>query len=203
MYEFADLTATVELYGHLRASNPEADVYIKHAAELDEDDLTAHLVLLGGVDWNPTCAEMAERLGMPIRQIGMPDVGLHGQPDSGYFEATTASGKVLQYYSNIVSERGQQILETDVALFFHGRNPLNTRCTLTILNGMFGRGTYAITRALIDPKFRDHNNGYLQERFRLCESYGILSKIEIMSGMAVTPDWANPETRLFEWPGPS
>jgi len=44
----ADMDATLELLGHIRAENPRADVRCLTRRTVDRDDLTAHLVLLGG-----------------------------------------------------------------------------------------------------------------------------------------------------------
>ena len=52
-YHYADLDALLELYGHIRATNPRNHVNYRLASTLTIDDLTTHLVLLGGVDWNP------------------------------------------------------------------------------------------------------------------------------------------------------
>ena len=46
----ADMDATIELLGHLRAENPHSDVRYLTRHTVDRDDLTAHLVLLGGGD---------------------------------------------------------------------------------------------------------------------------------------------------------
>jgi transcriptional regulator with XRE-family HTH domain len=44
----ADMDATIELLGHLRAENPHSDVRYLTRRSVDRDDLTGHLVLLGG-----------------------------------------------------------------------------------------------------------------------------------------------------------
>jgi hypothetical protein len=46
----ADIDATVELLGHVRAENPNSDVRHLTRRIVDRDDLTCHLVLLGGGD---------------------------------------------------------------------------------------------------------------------------------------------------------
>jgi hypothetical protein len=46
----ADMDATIELLGHIRAENPNSDVRFLTRRTVDRDDLTAHLVLLGGGD---------------------------------------------------------------------------------------------------------------------------------------------------------
>lgn len=46
----ADMDATIELVAHIRAENPNSDVRYLTRRDVDRDDLTAHLVLLGGGD---------------------------------------------------------------------------------------------------------------------------------------------------------
>jgi transcriptional regulator with XRE-family HTH domain len=193
MYRFADLTALFELHGHLRASNPTVEVDIKPSAELKEDDFTAHLIVIGGVDWNPTFAEMIARLDFPVSQSEMLD-------DTGYIQVN-GDGPVKRFYPQFTEENGKlTALKSDVAMFFHGRNPFNATRTLTLCNGMLGRGTYAIVRALTDPRFRDRNHEYLQSRFKQHDDFGIVTKIDVISNAAVTPDWNSAQNRLYEWP---
>ena len=45
----ADLDSLFELHGHLRAVNPRNQVDLRRATNLTNDDLTSHLVILGGV----------------------------------------------------------------------------------------------------------------------------------------------------------
>lgn len=46
----ADMDATIELFGHIRAENPSSDVRHLTRRTVNRDDLTSHLVLLGGAD---------------------------------------------------------------------------------------------------------------------------------------------------------
>lgn len=50
LYDYADLDSLIELFGYVRATNPDAFVRFKLAPQLVEDDYTSHLVLLGGID---------------------------------------------------------------------------------------------------------------------------------------------------------
>lgn len=50
LYTFADLDALIEVFGHIRATNPGDEVRFKTVDKLAPDDYTKHLVLLGGVD---------------------------------------------------------------------------------------------------------------------------------------------------------
>ena len=48
---YSDLDALIELYGHLRAENPTLDVFHRIDTDSRNDDLTSHVVLVGGVGW--------------------------------------------------------------------------------------------------------------------------------------------------------
>ena len=48
-FNYADLDSLIELYGHVRAENPTMQVNFRRASLVGPDDLSAHVVLLGGV----------------------------------------------------------------------------------------------------------------------------------------------------------
>ncbi|MEV4538248.1 XRE family transcriptional regulator [Asanoa sp. NPDC049518] len=189
-YSWTDLDALVEVHGHVRAVNPTVEVHIRTADDLEEDDYTGHLVLLGGVDWNPAFRDMTRRLILPVRQ-------LHRETDEdlGGFDVSDAR------HEPVVAREGATVtLLEDVALFYRGRNPYNRLRTVTICSGSFGRGTYGAVRALTDARFRDRNEEFLAERFPGSSSYGILTRVTIAGkGEALTPDWTDPGQRLHEW----
>jgi hypothetical protein len=188
LYRFADLDALLELHGHLRAVNPACDVRIRTPDETGPDDLAAHLVLLGGVDFNTVTAELLARLEVPVRQVGRVD-----DDTVGGFQIEDC------VFAPAVGERdGREVLIEDVAHFVRAANPLNGTRTVTICNGMHAGGTYGVVRALTDSRFRDRNAAYLRERFgRTCS---VLTRVRVVLGQAVTPDWSGGEDVLHEWP---
>ena len=66
---------------------------------------------------------------------------------------------------------------------------------------MYGRGTYGAVRALTDRRFRDRNVKHLRERFGDSTSYCILTRVPIVNGATLTPDWTKGDYVLFEWCG--
>ncbi|MFI5897480.1 XRE family transcriptional regulator [Actinoplanes sp. NPDC051513] len=189
-YGLADLDALIEVHGHIRAVNPVADVRILRSEEMHEDDFSSHLVLIGGVDWNPVNRDVTRRLDLPVRQQMRPD-----DSDPGYF--STAEGDT---FTPVLDEAGGTLVE-DVAHFFRGTSPYNAQRTVTLCNGMYGRGTYGAVRALTDAKFRDRNEDYVRKRFRDAPTFSILMRVRInLNGAVVTPDWTLAEERLHEWP---
>ncbi|GLW33036.1 XRE family transcriptional regulator [Actinoplanes regularis] len=189
-YSLADLDALIEVHGHIRAVNPAADVHIRRSEEMVEDDFTSHLVLIGGVDWNAVNRDITRRLDLPVRQQRRPN-----DEDIGCF--STADGRVLEP----VLDQSNGLLLEDVAHFFRGKSPYNARRTVTLCNGMFGRGTYGAVRALTDAKFRDRNENYIRQRFPNAAAFSMLMRVRINpNGAVVTPDWTQDAERLHEWP---
>lgn len=194
LYSYADLDALMELFGHIRAANPEVPVERRLADSLRTEDLTTHLVLLGGVDWNDMTRRAMQALSLPVSQdlraTDDPD-----DPDVGSFRAEGEDGSTQVYRSVL---EGSRLVE-DVAQFCRGPSPFNRKRTITICNGNFGRGTYAAVRALTDPRFRDRNREYLEGRYGPNSLYSILARVNIINGEVVTPDWTLPGTILHEW----
>jgi hypothetical protein len=196
LYRYSDLDSLLELFGHLRATNPASRVEYRPADQLATDDYTGHLVLLGGVDWNDATAPVLDRMQLPVKQVSRLD---EDEPGDAYFEVTNEDGSSATHRPQLYESHGRKILREDVALFARAINPYNRRRSVTICNGMYGRGTYGVVRALTDERFRDPNAEYLRETFGDSDAFCILSRVTVEHGKALTPDWTLPETRLFEW----
>jgi hypothetical protein len=193
-YRYSDLDALIELFGHLRASNPASRVEFRSADQLRHDDYTEHLVSLGGVDWNVATSSVVERLQLPVLQVNDWD-----KKGGAYFEVTEDDGRKVAHRPRLEESRGRQILREDVALFARAVNPFNRKRSVTICNGMYGRGSYGAVRALTDERFRDRNVDYIRARFASSEVFCILTRVTVENTVTLTPDWTLPETRLFEW----
>ena len=189
-YGMADLDAVIEVHGHIRAVNPAAEVRICRSEEMTEDDFSSHLVLIGGVDWNTVNRDITRRLDLPVRQRMRAT-----DEDSGYFSTTDG-----EQFKPVLDPANGTLIE-DVAHFFRGKNPYNARRTVTLCNGMYGRGTYGAVRSLTDATFLDRNEGYLRERFQGAPTFSVLMRVRTNpNGAVVTPDWTVAEDRLHEWP---
>ncbi|MFD1044773.1 XRE family transcriptional regulator, partial [Kibdelosporangium lantanae] len=194
LYTYADLDALIELYGHLRMLNPGNRVNFMTAADLQPDDYSSHLVLLGGVDWNAVTREVTKsrRVEIPVRQE------LRDTDDPNFNGFEVLDGDENRVFRPVL-DASKQLLE-DVTQFYRGPNPYNKKRTVTICNGMYGRGTLGAVRALTDARFRDRNNEYIKRRFSGESEFSILSRILVVQGKVVTPDWTAPDTVLHEWP---
>jgi transcriptional regulator with XRE-family HTH domain len=189
----SELDALFELFGHLRAVNPANQVNLRIAGKLAPDDLTSHLATLGGIDWNEATSSVLQKLQLPVQQIA--DWGTEG---GQYFEVE-GGGQDSQFRPVLEKSDDQEILREDVALFARAVNPFNQERTVTVCNGMYSRGTYGAVRTLTDAKFRDRNADYLRTRFGDSTSYCIVTRVPIINGAAVTPDWTTSDYTLFEW----
>lgn len=187
LYAYADLDALFELHGHIRAANPASLVTVRTSSELKQDDYTTHLVVLGGVDWN-----RATRSLLPY----MPVTQASSEPAGAYFEVKS-QGERQDLRAELTPE---DRLASDVGHFFRAPNPFNRKRTVTVCNGLFGRGVLGAVRALTDERFRDRNADYLAERFAGSDTYSIVMRVPIIGGAVLTPDWTRPDVRLHEWP---
>ncbi|WP_218034168.1 hypothetical protein [Acrocarpospora corrugata] len=195
LYRYSDLDSLFELHGHLRAANPSSLVTLRSVGDLEADDLTTHIVLLGGVDWNRITASFLDRLELPVRQV--PDWAGEKGP---YFEVDEADGTRRHHATLNGADR---TLVEDVAFFYRGPNINNKECTVSICNGIYARGVYGAVRALTDARFRQRNDAYLGERFADAESYSMLMRVRVEGRLVLTPDWTIDTVRLHEWPEPS
>jgi len=213
MLDYSDLDALFELHGHLRAANPASLVNQRVSGKLTADDYSSHLISLGGVDWYTAASPALTQLSLPVRQVTEPNAS-----GGRYFEVDDDATSVK--YQPVIEKvsvqraegRGErresvsraapqfkEVLREDVALFARGVSPFNRKRTVSICSGLHGRGTYGVVRALTDALFRDRNAEYLQSRFSGSEAYCILTRVPIVDGVTLTPDWTTADYKLFEW----
>ncbi|GAA3903315.1 helix-turn-helix domain-containing protein [Actinoplanes auranticolor] len=191
LYAYSDLDALIELYGHVCAANPGVPVHRKLADELDQSDVTNHLVLLGGID-----APMARRV---VKSLDLPVVRDRDDPATGGFRVAGEDGRATVFRPELEGEAPDQRLVQDVAHFCRAPNPFNRMRSVTLCDGTSGRSTYAAVRTLTDPRFRDRNRAYLRRRYGPRDTYSVLARVTIVAGEVITPDWTQDGTVLHEW----
>jgi transcriptional regulator with XRE-family HTH domain len=193
-HSYADVDALIELFGHIRAENsPTFRVRFLRASEARADDLSGHLVLLGGVAWNDVMAHLLRLLQyLPVRQVEdvIPTGGIfvvrHGEEETRFFSDWDVNDP--------------KKLVSDVGLLARLPNPFNIERTLTLCNGIHSRGVLGAVRALTDQRVRDTNEAYLAERFKGKE-FAVLIKIPVVQGEALSPNLRDAGTRAWEWSG--
>ena len=193
MYRYADVDSLIELWGHIRAVNPDLEVAHRLPSETLADDLTrSHVVVLGGVAWN----QLAQRVlkiyrELPVSQVEVPDL-----KTGEIFRSSGAGGRdFLPVFDETDSDRP---LIEDVALLARLNSPFNHARTVTICNGIHSRGVFGSVRALTDVAVRERNEAYLSEHFP-DGTFALLMRVQVVGAETLSPDLEIASTRLYEW----
>lgn len=195
LQQYGDADALVELYGHVRAENPKLDVFHRLTVDVSSDDLSSHVILLGGIGWNIVTRRFQRALNqVPVTQVVDDDF------DSGdVFRIDDAQGEAVRtLYPEYDEAGGEQELVADVGYIARLRNPFNINRTLTICNGIFTTGVYGAVRCLTDAAVREENERYLAQRFPEGE-FAMLVRVPVVANEIVSPVLQNTDSRLFEW----
>jgi hypothetical protein len=191
LLSYADLDALVELHGHIRAENPTMEVFYKGAPNVSPDDLSGHVILLGGIAWNDITRRLSAMTEVPVRQVE---------------DSSLASGEIFvaeidgedQTFRPMWSDPDHQLIE-DVGLLARVPNPLNSSRTLTICNGVHSRGVLGAVRSLTDARLRQCNERYISDHFGDSESFLILMRVLVIEGQTMTPDLNTKNSILYQW----
>lgn len=194
LHGYADVDAMVELFGHVRMLNPGSDVRFMLAESMLSDDLSAHVVLIGGLQWNRAARFYARTSGLPVRQVEDESI-----QDGEVFEIER-EGRRRRFLPTFLEGDPALGLIEDVALFARMPNPGYPQRTLTICNGTFSRGVYGAVRILTDALVRDTNEDYVARRFAGISEFGLLLRVPVLGGATSTPDLTADYHRLFVWP---
>jgi hypothetical protein len=190
---YADIDALMELHGHIRAENPTMTVHFRTPPEVEPDELTGHLVLLGGVVWNKITGRLSEMAKLPVRQVADPAL------ESGEIFIAEVDGEDRPFWPQWIHGDDGPLLVEDVGLLARVPNPLNSGRTLTICNGIHSRGVYGAVRSLTDAQLRDTNERYISTQFGDAVSFGMLMSVQVIRNKAMTPDFNSPGVVLHQW----
>jgi hypothetical protein len=190
---FADIDALAELHGHIRAENPHMAVHFKIPPGVDHDDLTGHVILIGGMVWNTITGRVFKMAKLPVRQVEHPDL------DSGEIFLAEMDGEEQEFLPEWTDDKRTAIAQ-DVGLLARVPNPLNSSRTLTICNGIHSRGVYGAVRSLTDTHLRDANERYISDNFGNSPSFAILMSVQVINNKTMTPDFSSDGVVLYKWP---
>lgn len=194
---FGDVDAMVELHGHARSENPTMEVFFKQAGQVAPDDLSGHLVIIGGIGWNDITKRILEMIRLPVAQQDIPEL------KTGDIFVANIDGKDQSFWPRWSDSEPRKLME-DVGLLVRMPNPLNSNRTLTMCNGIHSPGVLGTVRSLTDARLRESNERYIARNFQDSQQFGILMRIQVIEGRAMTPDFSRPDTVLYQWPaGPS
>jgi hypothetical protein len=195
MRQYGDLDALIELYGHIRAENPTLDVFHRLASEAVSDDLSRHVILLGGIGWN----EVTRRFQSVINQVPITQRAVADLKGGDIFRVELRNSAEPEiFYPEYQDLGGGKELVADVAFLARLRNPFRINRTLTICNGIHSRGVYGAVRCLTDASVREENEKYLAERFPDGE-FALLLRVPVVTNETLSPDLQNPDALLYEW----
>ena len=186
---YADLDSLVELFGHVRACNPAADVRFARPDLVRDDDLHAHLVILGNI------AAVQSALGnwlpnLPVVQVRDPD-------DVGdVFEATTE--EQVARFEPVLADDGT--VTEDVGFLARMPSPTDPDRTLTLCSGVYTRGVFGAVRCLTDQRTARFSHAYLRTRFADVRTFGLLMRVLVVQRLVSTPRLDDHRVRLFEFP---
>jgi hypothetical protein len=191
---FADLDSLVELHGHVRKENPDMEVFFKASTKVVPDDLSGHVVLLGGIAWNEITDILSEMTVLPVRQVR------HEELETGEIFVADIQGKEQAFLPTWRDKENKKNLRADVGLLARAPNPLNSNRTLTICNGIHSRGVLGAVRSLTDKRLRVSNERYLAENFESSSSFVVLMRVTVIEGKTMTPDFNTAGSVLYRWP---
>ena len=193
LLSYGDLDAMVELHGHIRAENPAMGVFYKPAPRVEADDLSGHLVIIGGIGWNDITRRILDLTQLPVMQREDPAV------ESGEIFVTELGAQERKYLPRWSATDPAKLIE-DVGLLVRMPNPMNSNRTLTMCNGIHSRGVHGAVRSLTDVRLRESNERYISRNFRDNQQFGILMRVQVIEGRAMTPDFGIAGTVLHQWP---
>lgn len=198
LHRFADADALLEVFGHIRALNPDLKVFHRLPSEIQQADLQSHIVLLGGIGWNPTTRRILSHLRteLPIEQIDDSSV-----PEGEVFRVTKGADREEYIHLPVFDtdeKTGSRELVEDVGLLARLPNSFNFGRTMTICNGIYSKGVLGAVLAITDETVRPTNEEYLARRFPRGD-FAMLVRVPVVSGHPIAADLKNPRSRLFEW----
>ena len=198
LHRFADADALLEVFGHIRALNPDLKVFRRLPSEIEQADLQNHIVLIGGIAWNSTMRRVLSDVEtrLPIEQLDDKRA-----PEGDIFRVKKGEGREEQTHLPVIEvdpDTGRRELVEDVGLLARLPNPFNFGRTMTICNGIYSKGVLGAALAITDETVRPTNEQYLAKRFPH-GNFAMLVRVPVFSGHPIAADLQNPHARLFEW----
>ena len=195
LHRYADLDALIEIFGHIRALNPERHVLHRLPSDVGQAELQNHLILLGGIAWNRT----TRRILSELRKLPIEQIEADGLATGEVFRVKKDEDREEETHFPVMEELdGSHELVEDLALLARLPNPFNSSRTLTICNGVHSSGVVGAVLIVTDETVRPGNEKYLAQRFPE-GSFAMLVRVPVVSGKVLAPDLQDPYRRVFEW----
>ena len=186
---YADLDALVEVYGRVKADNPDRMIRILPTARLAQDFALNHLIIIGGAA-SDAASLFAQNIPLPT-----PEEIPGTDPVTHLFKCTV--GEETRMFKSTLDDEGT--LVQDVGLIARSLHPIIPGGTVTLLSGITSRGVHGAALCFIDSHLRDTNERYLENAFGNVESFCILMNIPVQNDVALPPNLWRENTCLYEW----
>jgi transcriptional regulator with XRE-family HTH domain len=186
---YADLDALFEVFGQVKADNPERMIRLLPTGRLAQDFALNHLILVGGAA-SDAASLFAQNIPLPTAQA-IPGT----DPVTHLFKCTV--GEETQEFESTRDAEGT--LVQDVGLIARRPHPIIPGGTVTLLSGITSRGVHGAALCFIDSHLRDTNERYLESAFGNVESFCILMNIPVQNDVALPPNLWRENTSLYEW----
>lgn len=185
---FADLDSLIDVFGQVKADNPDSMIRILSPAETIQDFALNHLVVVGGAAWR----EISKTTPWFARSATMPIA----QPTGETHIFKCSVGEEEREFS---STRVGDIMTQDVGLVARVPHPIMPARTVTLLSGITSRGVHGAALCFTDAHVRDDNERYLEETFGNAQSFCVLMNVLVTNNLALPPNLQMENTRLWEW----
>ena len=157
------------------------------------DDLSGHVVVLGGIGWNLVKRLLKDLREMPVSQVEVD--GLKTGRDLSNQRARrprvpAAVGRVSGERPLNCSRTSHCWQECGVPSITSEPSPSATASIVAASSGS--------VRALTDLNIRERNEAYLAERFP-GGSFALLLRVPVEGGRTISPDLEIESNRLYEW----
>jgi transcriptional regulator with XRE-family HTH domain len=179
MARFADLDALVDIYGAVKALNPDSLVILTTAKEMTRVDALNHLVLIGNTELNLAGRWFARHLELPVT---VDESGVHRGDET--YTYTVDDGELIE----------------DVGVFVHGPHPSAPHRRLIMCNGITTRGVRGAAQSFLNPTVRDRNAAWVAHRWPPDATYCVVLRVPVLNGEPLPQVLEDPATRLHDWP---
>ena len=186
---YADLDAVVEVYGQVKADNPETPmIRLLSPRELVRDFALNHLVVVGGAAVYDVADYFAQDIPLPEAE-SIPFTGTH------LFRCRVGSEE--REFTSSRDEDG--VLTEDIGLIARGQHPNVPDRTVIMLSGITSRGVHGAALSFINRHVKTGNEGYIREAFGHADAFCLLVRVPVWENVALPLNLGRPDARLYEW----
>jgi transcriptional regulator with XRE-family HTH domain len=182
----ADLDALIEIFGQVKADNPESWIRILPPTSLERDFALNHLIIIGGAAVGDAAPWFAQ--GVPLPTVH--------ETEGTHLFTYEVEGEVREFKS---SRDGDGNLTHDVGFIARAPHKIVPERTVIVLGGITSRGVHGATLAFTDPHVRDANLQYLTDAFEGSDTFLLLMRVPVRYDTALPPNLLDDDVRLYEW----